>query len=104
MPLSKTRSSKRQSAAPPMSVPNNSKGSMAESVKQGFGLGVGLEAARAAVSGVTNMMSSNDSQPSNITSSSENSCKSILKALETCQNETPNDCKPLIDLLKKCSS
>ena len=121
MPLSKSRSStsKRnytttapqptRPANPPMATTVSTGPSMMDTVKQGFGLGVGLEAARAAVGGLTGMLSSNKEEqpmPANQFQQQQqnNSCEGIVKALEKCQAETPNQCQPLLDLLKKCAS
>ena len=121
MPLSKSRSStsKRnyttttapqptRPANPPMATTASSGPSMMDTVKQGFGLGVGLEAARAAVGGLTGMLSSDKEvqpMPANQPlQQQEHSCEGIVKALEKCQAETPDQCQPLLDLLKKCAS
>ena len=116
MPFSKSRRTStapatRQPAAPPMTTSQGP--SMMDTVKQGFGLGVGLEAARAAIGGLTSMVSGNSSeqtpvvnnqQQNNQPQMNEKSCEQIINALEKCQAETPNECNPLLDLLKKCVS
>lgn len=120
MPLSKSRSSTSRRnytttapqptrpANPPMATTASSGPSMMDTVKQGFGLGVGLEAARAAVGGLTGMFSSNKEvqpMPANQPlQQQDHSCEGIVKALEKCQAETPDHCQPLMDLLKKCAS
>jgi hypothetical protein len=120
MPLSKSRSSTSRRnytttapqptrpANPPMATTASSGPSMMDSMKQGFGLGVGLEAARAAVGGLTGMLSSNKEEQPIVTNQplqqQNNSCEGIVKALEKCQAETPDQCQPLLDLLKKCAS
>ena len=110
MPFSKSRRTstapvQRQPAAPPMTISQGP--SMMDSVKQGIGLGVGLEVAKTAVGGLTSMVSGNSSEPTPVVNqqqTNEKSCEQIINALEKCQAETPNECKPLMDLLKKCAS
>lgn len=115
MPFSRTKTSRSTAptvikpSPPPAQTPTYSGPSMMDSIKQGFGLGVGLEAARAAVGGITNMVSGDKSSSSVVENRAtitekEKSCDMIIKALEDCMTNTPNQCEPLLDLLKKCAS
>ena len=98
---------------PPAST-SGSGPSLKDSMKQGFGLGLGLEGARAAIGAVGGALSSDNSnqQPSstsvytnNTTNESSELCGLERKLYEKCLDKTgniDNECKDIFTLYEKC--
>ena len=90
--------------------------SMKDSVKQGFGLGLGLEGARAAVGTVAGVFSSDKQQPLEDTQASAGrvggdsgnvECGLEKKVYEKCLDDTgnlDNQCYDLFQIYERCSS
>ena len=110
------------SPAPVHSSPPSIKGpSMKDSMKQGFGLGLGLEGARAAAGAIGSVFSSSDnthqqstapihtqSQPiSQTTNGNTDFCGLERKLYEKCLDNTGNEnneCTDLYTLYEKCTN
>jgi len=96
---------------PPPKV-SHSGPSMKDSMKQGFGLGLGLEGARAAIGAVGGLFSSGENAQQNSSVHTESTEKSpetcILEQtlFEKCMNETSNmnnECNDIFKLYERCT-
>ena len=102
MPRKKLRVTKNkvQKSQP---ISHSGKPSIGDSVKQGFGLGVGLEGARAAIGGISGMFSSNEPEPS--ANNEPETCGFEKQLIHKCLDESNQDvdkCKEVIELLNSC--
>ena len=92
--------------------------SMKDSMKQGFGLGLGLEGARAAIGAVGGIFSGNQQSPqhahqqsTHVHTQSQNEniegCSLEKKLFERCLDETgnvDNECADFLKLYEKCTN
>ena len=85
----------------PSGPSGSSRPSVSESMKSGFGLGLGMEAARAAIGSVA--------FPSPATSKDdEDTCKFekqlVFQCLQEQSMDSPNTCENIIDLYRQCQN
>ena len=100
----------KKRAPPPTIRQSRTGGTIGESIKSGFGLGLGLEGARAVIGGAIGMVSGGNKQTNEttavITNKQPEACNIEKKMLEKCldnNNSETFSCREFIDLLSDCN-